>query len=137
MPSAADASLPEIIREDNKYQIAAAHFYAGDFDKASTLFQEISEDKQSQCRAIASLLVARSLIRKATINGGEEGFAEKTLREAEAVLERIIANPGLGEVHEGADRLQGFVQLRLDPLARKKLLAERLAAMYFLIAVNK
>ena len=39
VPLPADAGLPEIIRADRAYQIAAAHFYAEDFDAAEKLFR--------------------------------------------------------------------------------------------------
>jgi hypothetical protein len=126
-PAPADPSLPEIIRADRSYQIAAAHFYAGDFDGAGRFFQEIAADPKSPWRAISSLLVARSLIRKATLNDGAEGVDEYVLADAEKVLEKILADPSLSEIHPAATRLQGFVLFRLDPKGRLRTLGEKLA----------
>jgi hypothetical protein len=126
-PAPADPSLPEIIRADRSYQIAAAHFYAGDFDGAGKLFQEVAGDSKSQWQVISSLLVARSLIRKATLNGGKEGVDEDVLTDAERALEKILTDPSLYEIHPAATRLQGFVLFRLDPKGRLRTLGEKLA----------
>jgi hypothetical protein len=126
-PVPADPSLPEIIRADRSYQIAAAHFYAGDFDGAGKLFQEIAGDSKSPWHAISSLLVARSLIRKATLNGGKEGVDEDVLADAERALEKILTDPSLSEIHPAAARLRGFVLFRLDPTERLRTLGEKLA----------
>ncbi len=127
IPSSVDPSLPQLIRKDRKYQIAAAHFYAGDFDAAVKQFHEIASDPQSPWHVIAYLLVARSLIRMGTVNRGEAGVNLELLRQAEAVLEEIIADPALGEVHAGAQRLQGLVQLRINPVERNRTLGLKLA----------
>jgi hypothetical protein len=126
-PDPVDPLLPEIIRMDRSYQIAAAHFYAEDFDGAGKMFQEITGDSKSPWHAIASLLVARSLIRKATLNNGEDGPDLNVLREAEKVLEKILADASLSEIHPAAGRLQGFVLFRTDPVNRLHSLGQRLA----------
>ena len=126
VPVAADASLPEIIRADRAYQIAAAHFYAEDFDGAGKLFAEIARDSHSPWRAISALMVARARIRAATLSTAkpEDGLA--VLREAGEMLAKIIADPSLSKVHDGAERLYGFVRFRTDPAGRTHELAAKL-----------
>lgn len=54
-------------RADRTYQTAAADFYARNFDETARLFGGIAKDTASPWRQVAPLLLARSLIRKATL----------------------------------------------------------------------
>lgn len=120
IPTAAPANAQSLERADRAYQIAAAHFYARKFDEAAHLFSEIAKDNASPWRKTATLLVARSLIRKATL-------AEKpdpaVLAEAETQLKRIVEDRSLIDVHPSARRLLSFVEYRLDPEKRVRALA--------------
>lgn len=48
------------------YQIACAHFYARDYEKARAEFDKIAEDKSSPFSYLGSYLAIRSLVREAT-----------------------------------------------------------------------
>jgi hypothetical protein len=39
-----------MVQADRAYQIAAAHFYAGDFDVAARMFRDIANDPTSPWR---------------------------------------------------------------------------------------
>src|ERR1700739_924011 len=47
VPSAANASLPELLRYDREYQIAAAYMYSNHYDEAIKGFQDIAAEKSS------------------------------------------------------------------------------------------
>jgi hypothetical protein len=120
IPSPLPADAPPLTRADRAYQIAAANFYASFFDESSRLFDEIAKDGASPWRGIAPLLVARSLIRDATL--GEKDQKEK-LTQAEARLKQILDDPSLSATHASARRLIGFVRYRLAPEKRVRELA--------------
>lgn len=67
LPPPPDASLPEIFRFDREYQIAAAYMYSTHFDEAEQRFQQIAAEKNSPWREIAPYLVARDMVRRATL----------------------------------------------------------------------
>jgi hypothetical protein len=118
IPAAARAEDPQVIREDRAYQIAAAHFYAGEFDSARAAFEQIAKDSSSPYRAIAPYLVARTLIRKATLGAAEDGEDYETLGQAETQLRAILADKDSAAFHRAAERLLGFVRIRLHPAER-------------------
>jgi hypothetical protein len=106
-------SIPKATADpDRAYQVAAAKFYARQFDEARQDFEAIAKDATSPWKAMAPYLVARCLIRKADYAG-----AEKQLRA-------ILADPALSERHEAARRLLGLALLRSAPRARLHELAQ-------------
>ncbi|HMV85552.1 MAG TPA: hypothetical protein PKA34_20805, partial [Blastocatellia bacterium] len=122
-PIAADATAPA--RADRTYQIAAANFYARNYDESARLFGEIAKDNASPWRGIAPLLVARSLIRNATVR---EKNDLQLLAQAETELKKLLNNRELNASHESAQRLLKFVQFRLDPEKRARELAQAVLA---------
>jgi hypothetical protein len=122
-PAPADAQPPA--RADRAYQIAAANFYAGAYQEAERLFGEIANDKASPWRRIASLMVARALIRRATVN---ESNSEATLKQADAQLKLVLNDRSLISMRNSARRLRGFVLFRLDPEKRARELARAVMA---------
>ncbi|HJQ25991.1 MAG TPA: hypothetical protein VKA60_18885 [Blastocatellia bacterium] len=122
LPAAADTSSP-VIRANRAYQIAAANFYAGNFDQAEAQFNTIAADASSPWRALAPYLVARTLIRKATLSGGANTVDAATLARAEAQLRRVLADKNESALHASARGLLNYVRLRLAPDERLKELA--------------
>ncbi|MBV8732802.1 MAG: hypothetical protein JO336_23580, partial [Acidobacteriia bacterium] len=59
-PEAAPAGFPALIRADRAYQIAAAHFYARQYDAALDGFRRIANDRNSPWSAISRYLVVRT-----------------------------------------------------------------------------
>jgi hypothetical protein len=124
-PEPASPSLPEIVRADRAYQIAAAHFYDLDFSGARELFTKISKDSQSPWKATAQLMVARATIRNATLKpSGAKQLAG--LKDARALLDKILADHSLREVYRSARALRNLVDARLDPEMRVRTLAQAL-----------
>src|SRR5262249_17887051 len=70
IPALAKSGLPSLIQADRAYQIAAANFYSGNFDTAAQMFKDIAADPNSPWRDLAPYLVARALVRKATLSAG-------------------------------------------------------------------
>jgi hypothetical protein len=86
IPTPAAASLPAILRADRDYQIAAAHFYARQYEAAEQEFRRIAASPDSPWNGIAPYLVVRTLAR-----------AGKPSAEVEA--KAVLANPDLSRVH--------------------------------------
>ncbi|HXI22678.1 MAG TPA: hypothetical protein VNG71_02305 [Pyrinomonadaceae bacterium] len=114
-PAAADAE--QLIRADRAYQIAAANFYATDYDEARQQFDAIAKEKSSPYRIIAPYLAARAMLRKGS-------FAEKpedknlALTDAENRFNAILKDDSLARAHEIAARLLNLTRLRLHPEAK-------------------
>lgn len=105
-----------LARSDREYQIAAANFYAGNFDVAKTQFETLGAQTKSPWHATAAYLVARTLIRKASLGADETKKA--ALAEAEVRLNKILNNPIKESSRVAARRLLNIVRLRLHPEER-------------------
>lgn len=116
IPDVLPADANALLRADRQYQIAAANFYAGNFDAALTLFESIAADANSPWRATAPYLAARALLRKASL--GPEETKKEALVESEKRLNQIIGNTELKSSHADAERLLSLVRLRLHPEER-------------------
>ncbi|HKV63535.1 MAG TPA: hypothetical protein VJO16_16640 [Candidatus Acidoferrum sp.] len=128
IPDPANPADPELVRADRAYQIAAAHFYAGEFTEAQQGFEAIAKDSASPYHQLASYLVARVLIRRGTLDSGDEEYDSAALKEAETKLLAILADKNLAEMHDSAQRLLGFVSIRLHREQRFHELATTLAS---------
>jgi tetratricopeptide (TPR) repeat protein len=113
-PLPADARL--LARQDRAYQIAAAHFYSANFDEARKRFEEIAADEKSPWHFVASYMVARTLIRKASLGAPEQ--KQESLRAAENQLAKILADKRFAHHHASATRLANLVSVRLHPEQR-------------------
>lgn len=114
IPEPLDTDIDPLLQADRTYQIAAANFYAGNFDLAIEMFKGIASDSQSPWRVIAPYLVARSLIRKATLSS-ESSPDKEILDQAAEKLKTILNDKNLKDIHPPTRRLLGFVNYRLDP----------------------
>ncbi len=113
IPAAANSADPELVRADRAYQIAAAHFYAGEYTMAQQDFEAIAKDPASPYHQLASYLVGRVLIRRGTLYTDDNEYDSEALGKAEAKLRGILADNNLAEMHDPAERLLGFVRIRL------------------------
>ncbi|HYL38803.1 MAG TPA: hypothetical protein VEV17_22990 [Bryobacteraceae bacterium] len=111
------------LQADRAYQIAAASFYAGDFDRAEAEFRAIAADQRSPWRTSAPYLVARCSIRRATLSHQPEA-----MMQAQTQLENILKNDSLKPVHAAAASLLAFVNARLDPDRRLHELSQSILA---------
>ena len=124
IPAAAPADADALIRADRTYQVAAANFYAGNFDEANKSFEAIERDGSSMWRQNAAYLSARTMLRKASLGPAET--KSESLSKAEATLKRILNDRGLPSTHAAAARLLTLVRLRLHPDVRLRELAQAL-----------
>ena len=115
-----------LARADRNYQIAAANFYSSHFDEARTAFEAIAADSSSPWRQNAVYLVARTLARKGSLGPAEQ--KQESLTQAEAQLQKILADKKLGSFHAASVRLLNLVRLRAHPAERLHELAEVLSA---------
>jgi hypothetical protein len=115
-PAPPESNLPPIMRADRAYQIAAAAFYAQDFDRAHELFTNVAKDNASPWHHTARLVAARSLLRKASLtSNNESAFAADIARRAESELQAIVSDAGMREVHPAASQLLDYIHLRTEP----------------------
>jgi hypothetical protein len=128
-PPAVPAPLPKgapvYLRQLRAYQVAAAHFYRGDHERARQAFEAIARDARHPLRAWAAHAALRAILRGATLDlSFERAFAEVAdapaeerrrklvpvvarLRERERTAfqelrtraEALLANPDLAAVH--------------------------------------
>jgi hypothetical protein len=111
-PAAADAE--PLIRADRAYQIAAANFYATNYDEAKQQFDAIAKEKNSPYRIIAPYLAARAMLRKGSVAEKPED-KNAALADAENRFSAILKDNSLARAHEIAARLLNLTKLRLHP----------------------
>ena len=116
IPDPLPADARRLAREDRAYQIAAAHFYSANFDEAKKRFEEIAAERDGTWRFVAAYMVARTLIRKASLGAPEQ--KQESLRAAESQLAKILADKSFAHMHATATRLANLVRLRLHPQER-------------------
>jgi hypothetical protein len=124
-PNEAADNLPEKIRADREYQMAAAAFYAGRWSEAQARFQKIAGDRNSPWNKTAALVAVRCKIRETTI---DKNGSRQDLLAADQQLRELEARPEMREFVPGIRRLRGFVEFRIDPEGRALELAHTLAA---------
>lgn len=122
IPAALPDTVPAWMRADRAYQIAAAEFYATQFDAAAADFRRIADDRQSPWRAIAPYLAARALVRKTTI------VDESAAAAAQEQLRQVIADPGTAAWHDSARGLSRFLRAHTDPAGVSRELADTVAS---------
>lgn len=127
IPEPAPAQLPAKIRADREYQIAAARFYAGDWDDAENRFLAIAKNPNSPWQKIAAIVAVRCRIRQATLENEDPEQIKAELKPAETRLEQLDADPDMREMKPAIHRLKGFVEFRTDPDRCAKELAKILA----------
>ncbi len=118
IPEAVGQSASPVIRANRAYQAAAANFYAGNFDAAEKMFNAIAADSSSPWRQIAPYLVARTLIRKATLTAEPGKSDQAALAQAESQLNKILADKNQSPLRESAKGLLSFARFRSNPAAR-------------------
>jgi hypothetical protein len=126
IPAMLPADADALLRADRQYQTAAANFYSGNFAAAQTLFASIAADAKSPWRDKAPYLVARTILRKASL--GPDETKKDALAEAEQKLNEVLANNELKPSHAAAKRLLSNVRLRLHPEDRLHELAVALTS---------
>jgi hypothetical protein len=129
MPSAVAANAPDWLKADRDYQLAAAHFYATQYDEAKTGFEQIAKNTASPWRDISAYLLARVYIRLASAISEDEAQHDKMLafyKQAEDQLNSILADASLASVQGAAKQLLNLINFRLHPEAQQDSLAKKL-----------
>jgi hypothetical protein len=124
LPADSQASMPGWLRNDRAYQLAAAHFYRADWQRAQTDFQAIAADSASVWHDLAAYMYARTLIRQATLSK-QNAFDEPVMRAAQAQLREIAR--GTGSYASAAQAMLNYVDLRLEPGAAAARLGDAIA----------
>jgi len=111
-PSPADAGAPALVRADRDYQIASARFYMRDYAAAESLFAAIGRDEASPWMTMSRYLVARSMIREATLLAPNR---DSVLLLAGAYLKQLLADPRMQEMQRSAKDLLRICRFRTHP----------------------
>ena len=125
IPAEIGADADALMRADRAYQIAAANFYATNFDEARKGFEKIAADSGSPWQQNAIYLVARTLARKGSLGPAEQ--KQESLEAAETQLRKILADKKLSALHAASLRLLNLVRLRAHPAERLNELAKSLS----------
>jgi len=124
MPAPAQPSWSMLLKQDRTYQIAAANFYAGNFDDAIAGFVAIGKDTASPWSRWGEYLAARAEVRKAANTGrpadnGEMAiFNMDGLKAAQARLLKLQQETQDAEVRHAATDELDFIEVRLEPEKR-------------------
>jgi hypothetical protein len=117
---------PEWLRRDRAYQIAAAHLYLREFDRAAEEFGRIASNADSPWRTLSAYLVVRSLTRKA--DAFSTARPDIPLYQAARVqAEKVLADPALAEYHDDTRNLLRRILLASDPVEAGKQFEARLS----------
>ncbi len=120
MPQPPSAGASQLLKQDRAYQMAAAHFYATQFDDAISGFEAIAKDKSSPWSKWSEYLAARAEIRKAAftapaVEWGEMAkFDPALMQSAKARLLRVAQTADPQMKHAALAELS-FVNVRLEP----------------------
>jgi len=135
IPDPPSASLPDLLRFDREYQIAAAHMYANQYDDAGKAFEKIAGEEKSPWRSVAPYLVARNLVRRASLDVPADtkpqenrGFNVDRLTQAEATIQNLLRDPGQESMHPALQALLDRVEFQLHPAAQNASISQRLRA---------
>jgi hypothetical protein len=131
-PNELPATADPLLRADRSYQIAAAHFYIGNYSEAEAGFDAISHDETSPWQPIAPYLAARAVIRQ--ISNNLSGFAEPDrlakdvplVKDAEKRLKAVIDDPRREHWYHDARKLLNLIAFRTEPLQYQHRLAKEI-----------
>ena len=126
VPAELGAESPAWLRKDREYQIAASYFYSLDFDLARARFEKIAGDYESPWQEIAPYLVARTLVRQASLEE-KQSKKRELYEQAESRLQTLGAGGG-GKFTKASVRLLGLVKYNLRPEERAVELGRLLAS---------
>ncbi|MDQ2842634.1 MAG: hypothetical protein M3Y72_16655 [Acidobacteriota bacterium] len=114
LPQPASPAENSQIRSDRAYQIAAAYFYSGAYDRAKAAFEQIAADGASRWHALAPYLIARTYLRQ-----GDYAAAQRQLTA-------ILSKPAPPAIHPAAASLLDYTLAHLDPGAQLLTISHRL-----------
>jgi hypothetical protein len=122
-PAAPDA--PEWLKKDREYQIAAANFYSLNYETAREIWTRIADDSASVWSETADYLIARTMIREASL-AKDAAKTREIYERAEGHLNRLTARGG-GKFYNASVKLLNLIKYRLHPEERVRELASVLS----------
>jgi hypothetical protein len=129
-PNDLPATADPLLRADRNYQIAAAHFYSGNYSDAEAGFDAISYDVTSPWQSIAPYLAARAVIRQISVNlnGLTDSLAKDVplVKEAETRLKAVMDDPSRIQWNRDARKLLNLIAFRTEPLQYQHRLAKEI-----------
>ncbi len=117
------AEAPDWLRQDREYQFAASAFYSTDYEEARKRFEAIAVDGNSPWREVSDYLVARTLVRRASLADDSPNIKSYN-NEAEEYLNQLIGRSTT--YNNDARRLLNLVKFRIHPEERERELAQKL-----------
>src|SRR5258708_12155538 len=120
LPSDPGGAAREWLRKDRDYQIAAALFYSLNFEEARRNFQMIAADADSPWEETATYLVARSLLRQASL-AEDEAKKHELYQKAEIEFQNLVGQSQ--KFHDSSRKLLGLIKYHLHPEERTRELA--------------
>jgi hypothetical protein len=102
-------------RADRYYQIAAAHFYAGNYAAAQAAFDAIADDTTSPWQSWGTYLSARALVRRASIGTSHSEQRESHLLDALERVDRVLDDAKLESLWRSARGMRRVIVYRLRP----------------------
>jgi hypothetical protein len=133
MPTDVPAGSSALLKTDRQYQLAAAQFYAAQFEPARKSFLAIAEDSNSPWRGIARYLAARCLVRQAFLSPRSDqgdtmaSFDPVLMQQAAVMLRELLKEKPTGVSQQTIQSELDLVRLRTEPSVRLKELAVALA----------
>jgi hypothetical protein len=124
LPEAVTPEAPEWLKKDREYQIAAANFYSLNYDTAREIWTRIADDSESSWSETADYLIARTLVREASLTKND-AQAKEIYRKAEEQLYRLTARGG--KFYGASQKLLNLIKYRLHPEERARELAQTLS----------
>jgi hypothetical protein len=137
VPSQAESELPEILRFDREYQIAAAYMYSAQFDEADKAFRHISTETKSPWHEIAPYLVARNMLRRATLDipksmispdrfAPRPAFDPEKMQQATTYIRSALSDPRSAQYSVPLQHLLDRAEFRLHPEQQARRLSDLL-----------
>lgn len=135
------SNAPQWLKNDREYQIAAANFYAMNFDDAKARFEKIAANRDSVWRETANYVIARNYIRQASLDNtanaeyysGDDAKQKEIqarmlelYKQAETQLQSIVNDGSQTQYKDSARKLLNLVAYRLRPNERRAELAKTL-----------
>ncbi len=121
IPAAPLPAMDALAAADRRYQIAAAYFYAGNWEQAAQDFDAIAADAGSPWSGIAPYLTGRTFLREALVDNRQAAFDE-----AERRFNAILQDEARMPWHEASRKMLDLIRTRRDPGARLRQLGEAL-----------
>jgi hypothetical protein len=112
IPSPLPITADPVLQKHRLYQIAAANFYAQNFEEARKDFDAIAGDTDSPWRQIAAYLAVRTMIRQASLS---KTLDKELLAEARQRLRTLATNPSFADMASDIAALDSYVAARLTP----------------------